>query len=289
MENRTWRDKADEALLEARKNLLEHHVLLMTWKRLLWGCSGISLVFLCKDGLPIWQPRVQLGWAVNSLKCGVQRVRFWEMFPSLCYLFQPFLPGHYNMTSNKSKTAPKHLTTGLIFAESICNGFHYEWGGKKINRYIIRKKYKTNLVLTLLEIYPDKATRMFHRDRPEWNSCQNTASLKTCVSAAGQWLQFTSVELFHPDWTAARKTDLLQDTKSFMFLTFLQLPGTSRAYFSSSLLNRNSLRIIRCCAKTLTSLQRSHFTPADNSFKNQAGSIKILLKVSTDLIYNSNI
>lgn len=137
MENRTWRDKADEALLEARKkNLLEHHVLLMTWKRLLWGCSGISLVFLCKDGLPIWHARVQLGWAVTSVKHGVQRVTFCEMFPSLCYLFQTVLLGHCIMTSNKSKTALKHLTVGLIFAENVCNGFHYE----KKNWYIIREK-----------------------------------------------------------------------------------------------------------------------------------------------------
>lgn len=47
------------------------------------------------------------------------------------------------MTSNKSKTALKHLTVGLIFAENICNGFHYE--KKKIvkKRYIIRKKNPT--------------------------------------------------------------------------------------------------------------------------------------------------
>lgn len=41
------------------------------------------------------------------------------------------------MTSNTSKTALKHLTVGLIFAENICNGLHYE---KKKKRYIIRKK-----------------------------------------------------------------------------------------------------------------------------------------------------
>lgn len=114
-----------------KKNLFEHHVLLMTWKRLLWGCSGISLVFLCKDGLPIWQTRVQLGWTVSSLKREVQRVLFCETFPSLCYCFQTFLLGHCIMTSNKSKTALNYLTIGLIFAENICNGFYYE-GMKKI-------------------------------------------------------------------------------------------------------------------------------------------------------------
>lgn len=30
------------------------------------------------------------------------------------------------MTSKKSKTALKHLTAGLIFAENICNWFYYE-------------------------------------------------------------------------------------------------------------------------------------------------------------------
>lgn len=118
--------------LRQEKNLLEHHVLLMTWKRLLWGCSGISLVFLCKDGLLIWQTRVQLGWAATSVKRGVQRVTFCAMFPPLRYLFQTFLLGHC------IKTAPKHLTIGLIFAENICNGFPY---GKK-NWYIIRQKTK---------------------------------------------------------------------------------------------------------------------------------------------------
>lgn len=42
------------------------------------------------------------------------------------------------MTSNKSKTALKHLTTGLIFAESICNGFHYE--GEKKKKSVYRKE-----------------------------------------------------------------------------------------------------------------------------------------------------
>lgn len=55
------------------------------------------------------------------------------------------------MTSNKSKTALKHLTTGLIFAESICNGFHYE-GEKKKSVYRkekIQNKLRSDLARNL--------------------------------------------------------------------------------------------------------------------------------------------
>lgn len=53
------------------------------------------------------------------------------------------------MTSKKSKTALKHLTVGLIFAENICNWFYDE---EKKMVYDEGKNPKTNLLLTLLEI-----------------------------------------------------------------------------------------------------------------------------------------
>lgn len=56
------------------------------------------------------------------------------------YLFQTFLLGYCIKASNKSKTALKHLTVGLTFAENIYNGFHYE---EKKNWYIIRKTKQT--------------------------------------------------------------------------------------------------------------------------------------------------
>lgn len=137
IENRPWGDKVDEALLE-EKNQTEHHALLMAQKRLLGGCSGISLVFLCKDGLPrLTDWRVQLGWAVTSVKPGVHSVTFCEMFPSLCYLFQTFLLGRCIMTSKRARQHAS-IWLGIILAENICNGFHQE--KKLYNWYLGRKK-----------------------------------------------------------------------------------------------------------------------------------------------------